>query len=76
MQPERRYASDGKAYTKAEFKKFYRGFKEWDQAKPALSEKPEEVQQQLEQPVEEADNRKKVGRRLYLPTEDLSLIHI
>ena len=32
---ERRYASDGKAYTKDEFKEFYRGYKEWDRAKPA-----------------------------------------
>ena len=44
-EPERRIAPDGNAYTKAEFKKFYRGFKEWDKAKPALPEKPDAVQQ-------------------------------
>jgi alkylated DNA repair dioxygenase AlkB len=50
-QPERRYASDGKAYTKAEFRKFYSGYREWDRAKPALPEKSDAVQQPPEQLV-------------------------
>ena len=38
--PERRYASDGKAYTKREFRTFYGDLKEWTKAKTA---KPSEV---------------------------------
>merc|ERR1712107_10703 len=72
VEDERRYDVDGKLYTKAEFRMFYGGFKQWDNAAAAGSSRRESGRRSVEpthESVVEDERRYDTDGELYTKAE-------